>query len=175
MNSKAIDIPIYGGYDRKPSATGGGTDNPHKYYVFTREDILANDTVIDYLSTALASHGGTVFVSLAAFGQHDSENYIIRAIRGGGGVGSLIHQLGPEAVYWLAIEDCCQYQFMCSETGSASFVICEGNSFIDILNALDEDNPLSPYDRIANLLQEHEVTEEQYNAALDKIKNDTIS
>ena len=174
MNNRAIDIPIYGGYDRKPSATGGGADRPHKYYVLTREDIQANDTVIEYLSTALTNYGGTVMVSLVAFGQQDSENHAIRAIRKEG-LGSLIHQWGPEIIYQLALEDCCQYQLMCSESGSAVSTIYEGNSFIDILNALDENNPQAPYDRIVALLQRHEVTEEQYNAALNEIKNDTIS
>lgn len=112
--------------------------------------------------------------SMAASTQYESELYTIRLIRGQEGA-ALIDQFGLENISYLALEDCCQYIFMFSESVSGDPVILEGNSFIDILNALDKSNPQSPYNRVVTLLKEHEVTEEQYNAILDKIKNDTIS
>lgn len=142
--------------------------------MFTKEDIQANDTVIGYLSQALNGYGGTVMISMAALVQYDSESHTIRIIRGGGGT-TLIDQYGPGNISYLALEDCCQYTFMFSDFTSRDPITFEGNSFIDILNAYDESNPQSPYNRVVTLLQKHEVTEEQYNAALNKIKNDTIS
>lgn len=177
MNNKAIDIPIYGGYDRKPSATGGGTDNPHKYYVITREDIRDSAELVERIKTlvqALQNYGGTVMISVLVLTQHDSENYVVRSIRGGGGT-NILNQIEPENIYYLALEDCCQYILMSTDTPSFGSMAFEGNSFIDMLNAYGEDVPQSQYDEVVALLQEHEVTEEQYNMTLDKIKNDTIS
>lgn len=160
---KAIDIPIYGGYDRKENGEQS-TSNCHYYrlpYPFPVPDLnvilgmwgcCVSFISKDETSKMILIQLGSGYVTLGVIPSNVKE-FLVKA---------------PD-VYMCIVAD------IPKESVSVNFQCNSLQEMVELLASSPEQDEQEKYQKIVEYLLDNEITEEEYNAAIEELKNEVDS